>query len=185
MKRRRILSAEPPAEADVRPTLLGVVTLLFLLLFFLLATSSGQKLGVIGLRFGSAADLAPLPHAGLLQRVEITVDGSAAVVRADVQTTDIAASATSVERRTIPVGARPDGSLDLAALEAALTALHDLDPTQERAVVAPSDAVTTETLVAVLDVARGPKGAARFPQVALAGVDQTSTPAVPTPPSAP
>lgn len=162
--RRRLFTSAPAAEADVRPTLLGVVTLLFLLLFFLLATSSGQRLGTVTLRFGGASDLAPLPHAGLVQELRVAIGPDAIDVTAQVSTTDIAASATSTETRrwSLP-------PTDLSQLDAVLVELHDLDPAQERAVVAPGDAVSTEVLLTVLDLVRGSENAPRFPQVALEG----------------
>lgn len=167
----RLFRSPPAAEADVRPTLLGVVTLLFLLLFFLLSTSTGQRLGVIGLRLGSAADLAPLPHAGLLRSLEVRLDAGTLRVLAEVQTTDIAAASTAVEHRQFelpPVG----GSPDFAGLTRIVDELHGLDPSQTRARVRPDDAVPTGTLVAVLDVVRGAPHAPRFPQVALVGLGE-------------
>lgn len=168
MKRRSLFRAAPEVEADVRPTLLGVVTLMFLLLFFLLTTSSGQRLGVLDLRLGSPADLAPLPHAGLVKDVSITLRGPALSLAYTVQSTDIAAASTSVERRTKELpgqGERPD----LAGLLAALREVHDVDPSQERARLDPDDASTTEVIISVMDVIRGPTDAPLFPKVALAG----------------
>lgn len=170
MSRGRLFRETVYAEADVRPTLLGIATLLFLLLFFLLSTSSGMRLGVIGLRLGSAADLAPLPHAGLLQRVRVTVEGATLAVEAQIQTTDIAAAATSVERRRFelpPVAGAPD----VAGLARVIDELHGIDRAQLRAELAPDDAVPTETVVAVLDAIRGSDRAPRFPQVTLVGVE--------------
>lgn len=166
---RRLFRAGSTEGADVRPTLLGVVTLLFHLLFFLLATSSGVRLATLGLRLGSPSDLAPLPHAGLLQRVRVEVDGPALVVLAEVQSTDIAAAATSVEARRWEL-APQDGRPDLAGLVRLLDELHGLDRAQLRAEVAPTDPTATETLVGVLDAVRGVAGAERFPQVTLVGV---------------
>lgn len=170
MRRRRLYAPTPAAEADVRPTLLGVVTLLFLLLFFLLGTSSGQKLAVIGLRSASAEGLAPLPHSGVLRSLRVEVAGNGdVIVRSDVQTTDISASATSTEARAQPVPAR-DGAVDSAALGAVLAALHDADPAQRRATVTPTDDVRTDALIRVLDTVRGP-GNGWFPEVSLRDVD--------------
>ena len=165
---RRLFADTSAAEADIRPGLLGIVTLLFLLLFFLLSTSSGQRLGTLTLRFGTSADLAPLPHAGLLQDLRVNVGADAITVEASVQSTDIAASAVSTEQRHLRFAARPDGHPDLAGLDRALAELHALDPSQERAVVAPDDAVATADLLAVLDAVLGEKADPRFPQVALA-----------------
>lgn len=165
---RRLFADDAAAEADIRPGLLGIVTLLFLLLFFLLSTSSGQRLGTLTLRFGTSADLAPLPHVGLLQSLRVSVDAGVLGIDAAVQSTDIAASAVTTEARHVRLPARADGHPDLAALDRALADLHALDPAQERAVVAPDDAVATDDLLAVLDAVRGEKANPRFPQVALA-----------------
>lgn len=168
--KRRLFSEAATTEADVRPTLLGVVTLLFLLLFFLLSTSSGQRLGVIDLRLGTAADLAPLPHAGLVQSLEVRVEAGLVSVVAEIQSTDIAAAATSLERREFALPAR-EGRPDLAGLARIVGDLHGLDPAQTHARLHPDDGVDTATLVALLDVLRGPSDLPHFPDVALVGVE--------------
>lgn len=168
MKRPGLLRPWVPTEADVRPTLLGVVTLMFLLLFFLLTTSSGQRLGVIDLRLGSAADLAPLPHSGLVKDVRVTLRGAQVTLSFDIATTDIAAAATSVERRTVEVPPQ-GGRVDLEALLAAVDEVHRIDPSQTRARLDPDDAASVETLFAVMDVVRGTEEAPRFPKVTLSG----------------
>jgi hypothetical protein len=168
MRRRGLFSTEASAEADVRPTLLGVVTLMFLLLFFLLTTSSGQRLGVLDLRLGSAVDLAPLPHAGLVKDVQIVLRDNALSITCEVQSTDIAAVSTSVEKRVTELAAR-DGRPDLAGLLSTLQAIHDSDPSQEHARLDPDDAATTQTIIAVMDVIHGPAVAPLFPKLALSG----------------
>ena len=110
--RRRLFGGEESAEADVRPTLLGIVTLMFLLLFFLLATSSGQRLSALNLRLTSPEALAPLPHTGVLQRVVVHVQGSDILVEFSLQSTDISASSTTQEQHQRPLPSRdgrPDG----------------------------------------------------------------------------
>ena len=184
MTRRRMFTASAePEGADVRPTLLGVVTLLFLLLFFLLGTTSGEKLATIGLHIGTADGLAPLPHAGLLKslRVEVAADGGV-TLRADVQTTDIAASSTTTEARVLTVPAVH--GVDTRGVDKALADLHALDPTQRRATVLPADGVTTQALMTVLDAVRGPSDT-RFPEVLLQDLDEMAPPPEPTAPATP
>jgi len=164
---RRLYASAAAAEADVRPTLLGVVTLMFLLLFFLLATSSGQRLGTVDLRLGGTADLAPLPHAGLVQAVAVAVHDGAVSIDVDVRTTDIAASASTLERRRLDLAPRTGGGVDLAALVAALDGIKAIDRSQERATVIPDDATDIATLFGILDAVRGPAVAPLFPRVAL------------------
>jgi hypothetical protein len=146
-----------PEGADIRPTLLGVVTLLFLLLFFLLSTSTGQRLAALDLRFASEAELAPLPHTGLVDGVRVAVRPSGAVVTFEVQTTDIAAASSAVEQRRIDVAAG-----DLVALASALETVKAIDPAQERARLALDDAMPVSELMPVLDVVRAP-----YPKVTL------------------
>lgn len=167
-RRRALFRRDAEVEADVRPTLLGVVTLMFLLLFFLLTTSSGQRLGVLELRLGSPADLAPLPHAGLVKDVRVTLVGTTLTLTYEVQSTDIAAAATAVERRQreLPaVGDRPD----FAGLLVALQEVKDVDRSQERARIDPDDAATTASIIALMDVVRGPTDAPLYPKLTLAG----------------
>lgn len=168
MKRPGLLRAFQPTEADIRPTLLGVVTLMFLLLFFLLTTSSGQRLGVIELRLGSAADLAPLPHSGLVKDVRVVMRGADVDVTFSVATTDIAAAATTVEERRVTVPGR-DGRPDLEKLLATMDEVHRIDPSQTRARLDPDDGASVDALFAVMDVIRGTEEAPLFPKVTLAG----------------
>jgi hypothetical protein len=162
----RLFRDSPVEEADVRPTLLGVVTLLFLLLFFLLSTSSGQRLGVIDLRLAAPGHAPPLPHSGLVKSVRLAVEETAVAIEFEVATTDISASASTRELRRIDIAAR-DGRLDGVALVEALTTIHDIDPGQLEAEVHPADTLTTATLLDVLDAVRGPTAAPRFPRVSL------------------
>jgi biopolymer transport protein ExbD len=166
VRRRALFGAGLAPEADVRPTLLGIVTLLFLLLFFLLSTSTGQRLGVVDLEASKVA-LATLPHSGLVRSVRVLVDGAALTVVADVQTTDIAAAAESTERRTIGIPA-VEGRADLRSLGQALGELHELDPSQEELTIVPSAATEVQTLLGVMDTARGTgSGAALFPRLSI------------------
>ncbi|MFZ5479828.1 MAG: hypothetical protein ACOZNI_23895 [Myxococcota bacterium] len=167
MKAPRTLFARGPGpEADVRPTLLGIVTLMFLLLFFLLTTSSGERLGVVDLRLAAAGELATLPHTGLVSDVRVTLRGTDATLEFAVQTTDISASSTAVEQRRVDVPAR-EGRVDLAALSAAVEQVHAIDPAQTRVTLLPDDAVPVDTLFGVLDVVRGPPGAPLYPRITL------------------
>lgn len=162
----RLFRAEPAAEADVRPTLLGVVTLLFLLLFFLLTTSSGQRLGVIDLRLAQPGEAAPVPHAGLVKEVTVFLRDGSVHIEYAVQSTDIAAVATTTELRAVEI---PDaaGHLDRRALTEKLLNIHAIDPTQDRATIEPNDATETADLIAVLDAVRGAPGAPCFPNVGV------------------
>ncbi len=171
MTRRRLYAADLQEAADIRPTLLGVVTLAFLLLFQLLATSSGTPLAVLLLDGGpstedaSAADLA---HRGVLSAVRLTLNGDGlATLDFEVQTTDIASASTAREQRTIAVPARPGGGLDVGALENVLQRVHGLDRTQNRARLAVSPTIDTATLLHALDALRGAEESPRFPDVAL------------------
>ncbi|MSQ00865.1 MAG: hypothetical protein EXR71_03105 [Myxococcales bacterium] len=162
----RLFRDEATPEADVRPTLLGVVTLLFLLLFFLMSTSSGQRLGVVDLRLAAPGQTPPLPHSGLVKSVRVTVDERAATVEFEVATTDIGAASTTRELRRIEVPER-GAALDEVALTAAITTVHEIDRSQEQVEVVPGPAVTTATLLSVIDIVRGPADGARFPKVSL------------------
>lgn len=146
--------------------MLGVVTLMFLLLFFLMSTSSGQRLGVVDLRLAAPGEAPPLPHSGLVKSVRIAVNPDGAVVEFDVATTDISAAATTTELRRIEVPAK-NAALDVAALVAAIEVVHAIDVAQLEAEVHPGPELSTATLLAALDAVRGTAAAPRFPKVSL------------------
>lgn len=162
----RLFRDEAFEEADVRPTLLGVVTLLFLLLFFLMSTTSGQRLGVIDLRLAAPGQAPPLPHSGLVKAVRVGLGPTSAAVEFEVATTDIASTATTRELRRIEVPAK-DGALDVAGLVAALETVHRIDQSQEQAEILPEADVPTSTLLMAVDLVRGPAVAPLFPNVSL------------------
>jgi len=162
----RLFRDEALEEADVRPTLLGVVTLLFLLLFFLMSTTSGQRLGVVDLRLAAPGQAPPLPHSGLVKSVRVALAPTHVAVEFEVATTDISAASTARELRRIEVPAR-DGVLDLAALTTAIDTVHRIDPSQTQAEILPEAEVATATVLAAVDVVRGPAEAPFFPKVSL------------------
>ncbi len=168
MKRRLLSSSHSEEPADVRPTMLGIVTLLFLLLFFLLSTSTGQRLGVHTLKVSSTADLALLPHTGLLKKVTISIREGSTQVDFEVQSTDIAAAATSVERRQVLIPAAADGKVDLVLLDATMAQIHGMDPAQENASLAPDDRTSMDQLFRAMDIIKGPPATPYFPKLTLA-----------------
>ena len=153
---------------DIRPTLLGVVTLMFLLLFFLLNTSSGVRLAATSLRLAAPDALVPLPHTGLLKSLHVRVERTQLLIEFELQTTDIAASATATEQHRRVFPAR-DGAPDLVALLELIDGLHRRDPSQQRIRLSPDDDVPVEVLLRVMDAVRGTEEAPMFPKIILGG----------------
>lgn len=166
--RSRLFRSDAVAEADIRPSLLGVVTLLFLLLFFLLSTSTGQRLGVVPMRLSAPEAIAPLPHSGVLQRLVVRMQNTQILVEFSLLSTDISASATTEESHRKELAPR-NGQPDYAGLQALLSELHAMDPSQTRAEVEPADSVPMEQVHRLIDVVRGPDAAPLFPKLALTG----------------
>jgi hypothetical protein len=166
---RRLLSHRPEAEADVRPTLLGIVTLLFLLLFFLLTTSTGQRLAVIDLILGSATDPVPLPHTGLVQDLGVAVAGGASPLTARARPTALPPPPPAGEPRPVAPPPAADGRVDLGALARAVAQVKDIDPARESARLAPDDELSTAELMRVMDVLRGTASDPAFPDLSLEG----------------
>lgn len=144
---------------------------MFLLLFFLLSTSSGQRLGVIDLRLAAPGEAPPLPHAGVVKAIRISVATDGARVEFEVASTDIAAAATTRELRAVDVPAAKgnNGTItpDYGALAQALTTIKGIDRSQLRAEVLPAPNLPTEILLPVLDLARGPADSPLFPRLSL------------------
>jgi hypothetical protein len=156
----------PPADADLRPTLIAAVTLLFLLMSFLLTTTAGQRLGVLDLELAEEGDVAAVPSRGVLSNLELRVDGSDVQVRMAIATTDIAAASTARETRAYAVPA-VSGRLDAGRLGAILAEAKAMDPSAESARIVPTDGTPAASVVAVLDTVRGTPGSPLFPRAEL------------------
>lgn len=163
---RRLLAPRRRAGADPRPALLSVIALMFLLLPFVLLTTSPQKLGGLGLALAGEGAEAPAVSPGPLERVEVRTDGSRLVLRAAIRSTDVTAEAgdtTETETVLPPVDARPD----LAGLQTRLAELRHLDPHQQRITVIPADDLSTSQVVALVDAVRGDPASPLFEEVVL------------------
>jgi len=176
---RRLRSGRPRSAPDLRPGLLSVVALLFLLLPFLLLTTSIQKLTGLELALaGSTSELAPLPP-GQVEAVEVHLQGHDLTLRSALRTRDVTASQGDVtwsETALPPV----DGGMDLAGLQGALARVHALDPEHTRALVVPADDVPTARVVALVDAVRGDATQPLYADVVLGGAE-LSSPAPPPP----
>ena len=175
---RRLRPPRPPVAPDLRPGLLSVVGLLFLLLPFLLLTTSIQKLTGLDLQLtGSTGELAPLPP-GQVEALEVHLSAHALKLRSALRTRDVTASQGDVtwsETDLPPV----DGAMDLAGLQGALLRLRVLDPEHDRVLVVPDDQVPTSRVVALVDAVRFRSGQPLFPEVVLGGAELSSHAAPP------
>ncbi len=172
---RRLRPGRAATPPDLRPALLSVVALLFLLLPFLLLTTSIQKLTGLDLGLAaSAGELQPLPP-GRVEAVEIHLDSKRLLLRAAVRTLDVTASRGDVTWSEQRLPHLPTGP-DLAGLQRALRSLRQLDPERQRALVVPADDVPTARLVALLDAARESAGEPLFPDLVLGGSELSSRP---------
>ncbi len=183
---RRLRPPRPRSTPDLRPGLLSVVGLLFMLLPFLLLTTSIQKLTGLDLALAaSPGELAPLPP-GQLEAVEVHLHGQRLVLRSALRTRDVTASQGDVtwsEAELPPVA----GAMDLEGLQDALQRLRSLDPDHSRALVVPADDIPTSRVVALVDAVGSQGGVALFPDVVLGGAElsQPAPAAVPDPASEP
>ncbi len=169
-KLRRLRTPRPRSAPDLRPGLLSVVGLLFLLLPFLLLTTSIQKLTGLELRLAAAAgELAPLPP-GRIEAIEVHLHGRDLTLRSALRTMDVTASQGDVTWSEVSLPERA-GAMDLEGLQDALRRLQGLDPDRTRALVVPDDQVPSSRVVALVDAVRGPANAPLFPEVVLGGAE--------------
>jgi biopolymer transport protein ExbD len=147
-----------------------VVGLLFLLLPFLLLTTSIQKLTGLDLQLAaSAGELAPLPP-GQVEAVEVHLRDQQLRLRSAVRTRDVTASQGDVTWSELALPAQ-QGGMDLAGLQDALARLQNLDPDHQRVLVVPDDAVPTSRVVALVDAVRSRGGQPLYPEVVLGGAE--------------
>jgi hypothetical protein len=161
---RRLRPSLPAARPDLRPALLSIVALMFLLLPFVLMTTSSAKLAGLGLAL--AGEGAATLSLGVVERVEVVLDGDEILLRTAIRATDVTADAGDAivaETRLPPL----DGQPDLQALQEHLRDLRRLDPHQRRASVLPADDTSTARVVTLVDAVRGDADGALFDQVVL------------------
>lgn len=138
--------------------LIAVATLFFQLLFLLLSAGGGAAWSTQALRLGTPAT-AGLPPTGVIRALSARLDcaaGPALTLEVSLQSTDIAASSTATEARTIllpPLPAPPGGPrldhavLDRAGLAARLGELRRLDPAWRRVELSVAPSCTAGALL--------------------------------------
>jgi len=151
-----------PAESA---SLLAVVSLLFLLLPFLLLTTSAQKLVGLDMKLPAHGDL-PRADDRVLVDLVVRVTPQSLEVRAQLQRTDVRASIDAVEDSRLELSDLNDVP-DLRELQVALRSLKRLAPDRNRIRLEPTDEVTTSRVVMVMDAVRLDKEGALFSEVAL------------------
>jgi len=175
---RRLRARPAPSPPDLRPALLAVIGLMFLLLPFLLLTTSIRKLAGLDLELAQdRGDLAPLPP-GVVESLEVWLRGDELRVRAAVRTLDVNAATGDATWSELQLPGR-DGELDLAGLQLELARLRRLDPARQRIELRPTDGTPTSLVVAVADALRGSAEQELFSQVVLGGQAQPAQEARP------
>ncbi|MCP4810668.1 MAG: hypothetical protein GY913_18365 [Proteobacteria bacterium] len=164
----------------MRPALLSVVALMFLLLPFLLLTTSVQKLVGLDLHVPPAASEIPPDPPGTVEDLRVRVQGKSIVVSAKVRKTDVGASAGDVEERIVEVPATAEG-LDLAGLQGALRVFKRLDPERAKVLLEPDDAVPGKDVVFLMDAVRADADGELFGEVALGSIAPETAATLETP----
>jgi len=171
---RRRLSTYAPATTDTRPSMLAVIALLFLLLPFLLLTTSIQRLAGLELGLAKSGELGPTA-AGTVESVDVYIDGDTLIVRAAVRTTDVTANEGDTRLLETQLEPTADG-IDLAGLQTTLRRFKGLDEEQERAVLHPTPDTDTARIVALLDATRSDANGPLFREVVLQAISLSHTP---------
>jgi hypothetical protein len=163
---RRIRRTSPHREPDLRPGLLSLVCLLFILLPTLLITTSLQRLTALGVSLAGTEEGAD-PSPGSIRDLEVLVGADALLVRAEIRTLDVRAEALSGawnETRIPHVDTRPD----IATLRARLEDLARLDPERKALRIVPHAETPTSTLLLLMDAARLSPHGRLYPDIELA-----------------
>jgi len=145
--------------------LLAVVSLLFLLLPFLLLTTSAQKLVGLDMRL-PAQGAQPAADDLVLEDLVVRLSPASMEIRTQLKRTDVRASAGEVEESRIEIN-DIDELPDLEALQASLRSFKRLAPERNRIRLEPTDNVTTSRVVQVMDAIRSDSDGSLFTEVAL------------------
>ena len=149
---RRMIQRASPGEPDLRPGLLSIACLLFILLPCLMLTTSLYRLTTLPFTMPARGE-GTAPPPSVLEGLEVHIRGDDIVVRAALRTTDVTASTGQAvwnETTHLPKNGHP--AVD--ALQEQLASLHRLDPTNPRVTVVPGDDTPTDRLVWVMDAVR-------------------------------
>jgi Flp pilus assembly protein CpaB len=143
--------------------MLAIASLLFLLLPFLLLTTSAQKL--VGLHLQAKTTGSQVStQTGEMEQVSVVMTPTTLKILARIEHTDVRAS--GFEEQEFPV-AFGDSGADLQALQDRLRSLKTLSPLHNRISLQPSDDVPTQQLVMVMDAIRHDSQGELFPEVLL------------------
>lgn len=140
---------------------------MFLLLPFLLLTTSTQRLVGLTLSLPELGGLLPPEPPGRVEGVEIEARPEGLRVLAQVRRADVITSAGDTQTFAVTLPSQ-GGEADLAGLQAQLRALKALDGTRRKLTLRPSDALPGQTVVALMDAARADAQGELFPELSLA-----------------
>lgn len=156
---RRLFPAARPAP-DLRPALLGVISLMVLLVPLLLESAAAGRWAGLALAVPAAAGLPPEPAGPVARLAVYALPAGGFRVEAAVRSTDVRAASAAAEARAEPAA-------DLRALQAVLVRTKALDPARDRIVLHPHPDMATADVVAWMDAVRvGPSGPL-FPEIVL------------------
>ncbi|MEY3212607.1 MAG: Biopolymer transport protein ExbD/TolR [Pseudomonadota bacterium] len=144
---------------------------MFLLLPFLLLTTSTQRLVGLTLSLPELGGLLPPEPPGRVERVEIEARPEGLRVLAQVRRADVITSAGDTQAFAVSLPSQ-GGEADLAGLQAQLRALKALDTTRRKLTLRPSDALPGQTVVALMDAARADAQGELFPELSLASLTE-------------
>lgn len=161
--RKKPISAEP----DLRPALLSLVCLLFILLPTLLITTSLQRLSALAVALSGRDNASASVEPGIIEDIEVQVEGETILLRTALRTLDI--RAMTGERTWNELLLPPlDGRPDWLALRQSLQEFHRMDPSRRSIRLVPDAMTSTSTLTSLMDVVRASPEGPLFDQIELA-----------------
>lgn len=172
---RRLTPRAPATEPDLRPGLLSVACLLFMLLPCLMLTTSLYRLTSLPFLLPARGEGGAPPPSAVLDALEVQVRAEALLVRAALRTTDVTAMAGDAVWQEVSLPAI-SGQPDLGGLRRELDRLHALDPMAKRVTLLPAEDTATERLVVVMDVLRGTATEPRFTEISLGSAPAGNAP---------
>ena len=156
----RRLFTPPVSNADSRPAMMAVVSLMMLLLPMLLMATSAQKLTGLPLSVPGPSEQRPPEPIGPVERLRVQRVSEGYLLSASVRRTDVITSAGDTEVKEILLQ-------DLPSLQAKLADFKALDPDRERITLSPGADTPTEEVVRWMDAVRNGPDGTLFPRVIL------------------
>ena len=158
----RRLFEKKTTDADIRPSLFSMASLMIILLPTLLISLSTQKFTALPLAIaGTQNDIPPRPNQ-IIQEITLQAQKKGFLIDAKVRSTDVRSTLDNLEEKQWKISS-------LQELQPILQTLKKLDPLHRRILIKPLPLSQTEEVVQWMDLVSKDSNGELFPEISIQG----------------